>query len=383
MEKQKLSRKELYDLVWSTPMSTLAKKYAITDSGLRKICLRMQIPLPGFGYWMKIKYNKPVQIKKLSENYTSENEVSLKDRDDDALVQDSPLRLSVLTQEIIAKEGDSLYVPERLSNPHPIIAKAKDSFQKSHRHYNFDEMYYNSNYNPNINVTKESIGRALQFMDTFIKIIEKRGHKISYSDRTSYLMIQEQKIEFRLSEKLRREPTKDEKRWYKYDFFSTGILTFFAEGLYHNITAKDGKLTLEKQLPSIIARLEIMGEKLKQECIEREIRRQKRIEQERIEEEKQERKEKEFEDVKNLFKKCQQWHEAVILRNYIDMFEAHAINNDIYTEAVKTEVKWARSKADWYDPFISKVDEFLTDKDKDNLFSEKEKEKEHNSWGYY
>lgn len=37
-ENIKISRKELYDLVWSKPMSTLAKEYLISDNGLRKIC---------------------------------------------------------------------------------------------------------------------------------------------------------------------------------------------------------------------------------------------------------------------------------------------------------------------------------------------------------
>jgi len=33
-----LTRKELYDQVWSTPMTKLAKSYNLSDNGLRKIC---------------------------------------------------------------------------------------------------------------------------------------------------------------------------------------------------------------------------------------------------------------------------------------------------------------------------------------------------------
>ena len=36
MEQVKLTRKELYDLVWAEPLSRLAKKYKISDNGLRK-----------------------------------------------------------------------------------------------------------------------------------------------------------------------------------------------------------------------------------------------------------------------------------------------------------------------------------------------------------
>ncbi len=48
-------RKELYDLVWSQPMTHLAKEYAISDVGLRKVCFKLQIPVPTAGYWAKLR----------------------------------------------------------------------------------------------------------------------------------------------------------------------------------------------------------------------------------------------------------------------------------------------------------------------------------------
>ncbi len=42
-----LSRVELYKMVWSEPVWTLAKKYGLSDRGLAKICARMEIPVPG------------------------------------------------------------------------------------------------------------------------------------------------------------------------------------------------------------------------------------------------------------------------------------------------------------------------------------------------
>lgn len=53
MNSETLTRKELYDLVWSKPFTTLAKKYLISDNGLRKICLKMDIPLPKSGHCSK------------------------------------------------------------------------------------------------------------------------------------------------------------------------------------------------------------------------------------------------------------------------------------------------------------------------------------------
>ena len=65
IDKKELTRNELYDLVWSKPLTTLAKEYAYSDNGLRKICIKHNIPLPKSGYWSKIKFNKKVKKEKL------------------------------------------------------------------------------------------------------------------------------------------------------------------------------------------------------------------------------------------------------------------------------------------------------------------------------
>ena len=50
-----LSREELYELVWSEPMTALATRFGISDNGLRKRCKAMSIPTPSRGYWEKVK----------------------------------------------------------------------------------------------------------------------------------------------------------------------------------------------------------------------------------------------------------------------------------------------------------------------------------------
>ena len=77
MEKETFNRKELYDLVWSYPMLTLSKKYNISDNGLRKMCYRMNIPLPPQGHWQKVQYGKKVEVIRLPSNYNGVNEVCL------------------------------------------------------------------------------------------------------------------------------------------------------------------------------------------------------------------------------------------------------------------------------------------------------------------
>jgi len=43
-EKVRFKRKELYEKVWSTPMTNLSKEYGLSDVGLAKICKKYNIP---------------------------------------------------------------------------------------------------------------------------------------------------------------------------------------------------------------------------------------------------------------------------------------------------------------------------------------------------
>jgi hypothetical protein len=55
-----LTRNELYDLVWSKPMTKVAAEYGITGTALKKTCARHKIPTPERGYWAKLSHGKRV-----------------------------------------------------------------------------------------------------------------------------------------------------------------------------------------------------------------------------------------------------------------------------------------------------------------------------------
>ena len=50
-----LKREALYKMVWAEPVSKLAREYGLSDRGLGKICKRLEIPVPGRGYWQMKK----------------------------------------------------------------------------------------------------------------------------------------------------------------------------------------------------------------------------------------------------------------------------------------------------------------------------------------
>lgn len=58
-------RDKLYEQVWAEPVSRVAKSYAISDVGLRKICRSMDVPVPPAGYWAKVAAGKAAKKPRL------------------------------------------------------------------------------------------------------------------------------------------------------------------------------------------------------------------------------------------------------------------------------------------------------------------------------
>lgn len=59
-KKTTFERERLFDEVWATPVTKLAKGYGLSDVGLRKICVALDVQLPPRGYWQKLAAGKKV-----------------------------------------------------------------------------------------------------------------------------------------------------------------------------------------------------------------------------------------------------------------------------------------------------------------------------------
>ena len=58
---QRVTREQLYEQVWSVPIWTLCEQYGLSDNGLRKVCRRLNVPVPKRGYWAKVEAGKKVR----------------------------------------------------------------------------------------------------------------------------------------------------------------------------------------------------------------------------------------------------------------------------------------------------------------------------------
>lgn len=134
-----MSRQALYDLVWSTPVKTLATQFNISDASLRKACQRSHIPLPPAGYWAKLVAGKrvtqlslPPRPPGMSDTVTPGagryDSYSYRQWSDADLLGPLPAR-PIFTPDLDAvraaclKQIDKITVSRDLTRPHHAIAK--------------------------------------------------------------------------------------------------------------------------------------------------------------------------------------------------------------------------------------------------------------------
>lgn len=63
-------RARLLEEVWSAPLRDVAPQYGLSDVGLKKLCVRLQIPTPGRGYWAKLKAGKRIPSRPVLRDFT-------------------------------------------------------------------------------------------------------------------------------------------------------------------------------------------------------------------------------------------------------------------------------------------------------------------------
>jgi hypothetical protein len=54
-QKIPVERTQLYEKVWSKPITEIAKAYGVSEKAIEKICDKLQVPIPRFGYWSKVE----------------------------------------------------------------------------------------------------------------------------------------------------------------------------------------------------------------------------------------------------------------------------------------------------------------------------------------
>jgi hypothetical protein len=122
MPEQDLTRRAIYDLVWSRPMTKVANELGISDVALKKICGRHRVPTPSRGYWAKKAAGKPTKQVQFHNTADPQRE--------HIVIHGSRQNLAPKVREVLNHERERRKAQPRVSSPaHPLPAAPLQNVQ--------------------------------------------------------------------------------------------------------------------------------------------------------------------------------------------------------------------------------------------------------------
>jgi hypothetical protein len=190
----RLTRAELYKLVWSEPVSKIAPRFGISDVGFSKLCRRVDVPLPPQGYWVKLKYGKHVPKPRLKPAANGDDET--------VLITESEKAATEVPDDIaasIAYEADSnhqIAVPVSTTRWHPIVAKWFEE----------DKHPQQPIYGFATRVKVDALERRRRILvSVLLQAFEKRGWAVAAKDRYDFTVhMFGETVEFRIDRRMRQ-----------------------------------------------------------------------------------------------------------------------------------------------------------------------------------
>lgn len=357
----RFERQQLYDQVWTKPMTILAQEYGLSDVGLRKICKRLSIPLPPQGYHLRTHKGPrpplPPAKDGVKEHVTHIHEP------EQASVNDLPQPVEMPEISFEEQPENRIVVPETLNSPHPLIAAAK-SILKKDKPDSYGRVSTHWQRGNDISVFPDSVDRALQIMNALFKALTKRGYPISTDEkkRATQVNVMDELISIRLEERsrqVRHVPTpaelKEEKRLFRnyptFDYFATGEFSLIISGAYRDekVCKDNTKGKVEEKLNTFVIALIKRALQMKDERVRKAREEELRREREKRKWEMDALIRKEKERVELLKKQSDAWHESQKLRVFIHA--ARATCPDINPEGNFAKwLVWASQQADRMDP---------------------------------
>lgn len=201
-----MTRAEFYDLVWSKPMTHLAKEFAVSDVALHKICKKHNVPRPPQGWWAKQAAGHKVEQTPLpaaSQGVLDTVRInSGPQKDEPQSIADSREKAH---QRAAAFDNSH-------ANEHPLVTKSIELLRQSKA----DDLGIVRLAKPNliqIAVATESIDRAEHVLHRIAAAASVQGFEIISGENSAVFTDGKTTIPFRLKEEIRQtkhEPTQAE-----------------------------------------------------------------------------------------------------------------------------------------------------------------------------
>jgi hypothetical protein len=392
----RFEREALYEEVWANPMTTLAKKYGMSDNGLRKVCKALSIPLPKVGHWAKVAAGHRIARQPLPPASSRTEVVRMKQ-------QSSPPRPPERSEDDRWLEGriafealpeNKISVDMQPSRWHPLTRSTRDALRdklkelETHQrrgetaqrgrarpvvdfnryrwsHFNDSGQVFELNRSclP-LRLTPRTWERGLAIMNALLFAAADRGMAPEYDEkrRRLSLLVHDCRVEIRMSERLKQSPREPEpgERSVRGGIVRspTGILRIYIAGCASETSFEENPHhALENWLNNVMVGVCRGAVRERKALRDREAwhreweEKQERLRQAETQRQEMERaREREAARRKALLDEARRWQDAATIRAYADHIEQQMRSGESTQAALAEWLDWARRIAAEIDP---------------------------------
>lgn len=385
-----LTRQQLYERVWDTPMRKLGPELGGTDVGLKKICGRYGVPTPGLGYWAKLQYGKAPKRPRLPK------------LDDPRLAEIKILPCGGAVQgprpegpqdplaERERDPGNKIEVAAGLEDLLPAVARTHKSLLAA-KPDEYGMVEPRAQKTMDVRVAPERVERACRIMQALLTALDRRGLVVAVGGGSggTTVEVSDEQLAFGIYEVVRRQerpPIPAEKRelerWYGssnkqfFEYVPTGILSLAvfsgpSNGRRRRFTDSKRR-PVESLLNAFVISLYRTAEDIKADRARKEQLRLEREEAERqrhalewLRVQKLHEIKDEEKRVAGLMAEANGWHDARRVRRYVEATRAFLVKRDGSIDPGSDAdewVRWASDQADRLDPLVENPPSILDER---------------------
>jgi len=164
-----VSREELYELVWSMPMTKAAKKYSVSGSYLARVCTALRVPRPERGYWAKLEFGKSPARPALPEASPGDQLFWSQEGDTSA---------TRFGAEVATTAPPQPRVRRSVTGIHGLIQGAKHHYEKGYKVEGGQLLRPYKRMLVDVTASAAGLDKALGFANDLFNVLESAGHRV-------------------------------------------------------------------------------------------------------------------------------------------------------------------------------------------------------------
>ena len=164
-----VSREELYDLVWSTPMTRVAEQFKVSGSYMARVCTVLRVPRPERGYWAKLAVGKAPEKSPLPDSQPGDQ------------VSWSPggeLPPAPRPRPEIPAAPQATRARRLVTGTHELINNAKEHFDTGRKVEEGQHLKPYKRLMVDVTASRAALDKALEFANELFNALETKGHRV-------------------------------------------------------------------------------------------------------------------------------------------------------------------------------------------------------------